>query len=74
IPASDAPNNSSLVSLLGLIGVAVKDLTANVGLQCTTVNVLGLGSDRCNARTVCCEDNSFNGLVALGCTPIGVGL
>ncbi|KXN91791.1 Fruiting body protein SC3 [Leucoagaricus sp. SymC.cos] len=74
IPASDAPNNASLVSLLGLIGVAVKDLTANVGLQCTTVNVLGLGGDSCNAQTVCCENNNFSGVVALGCTPIGVGL
>ncbi|KAG7088861.1 hypothetical protein E1B28_012815 [Marasmius oreades] len=27
-----------------------------------------------NAQTVCCEDNTFNGVIALGCTPINLNL
>ncbi|PFH49489.1 hypothetical protein AMATHDRAFT_147546 [Amanita thiersii Skay4041] len=34
----------------------------------------GISGNSCNAQTVCCENNSFNGVVALGCTPINVSL
>ncbi|TCD65152.1 hypothetical protein EIP91_003045 [Steccherinum ochraceum] len=60
---------------LGLLGIVLQDLNVPVGLTCDPISVLGIGSSSaCSAQTVCCEDNSFSGIVALGCTPINVGL
>ncbi|KAG6835099.1 hypothetical protein H0H93_004839 [Arthromyces matolae] len=57
-----------------LLGVAVEDVTAQVGLTCTPISVLAISGVSCNQQTVCCENNNFNGLVALGCTPINLNL
>ncbi|KAK0464028.1 hydrophobin-251 [Armillaria novae-zelandiae] len=64
----------STKGLLAGLGVVVGDLTADVGLTCSPISVIGVGGTNCNAQTVCCENNNFNGVVALGCTPINVGL
>ncbi|PBK86717.1 hypothetical protein ARMGADRAFT_939952, partial [Armillaria gallica] len=61
-------------SLLGLLGVAVGQLTGNVGVSCTPITVVGLGGTQCSDQVVCCDDNNFNGLVSLGCTPLNIGL
>ncbi|KAK0224893.1 hydrophobin-251, partial [Armillaria nabsnona] len=63
-----------VATLLGLIGVVVSDLTANVGVTCSPISVIGVGGTSCSSQAVCCEGNHFNGLVALGCTPLNVGL
>ncbi|PFH47731.1 hypothetical protein AMATHDRAFT_77057 [Amanita thiersii Skay4041] len=60
--------------LLGLLGVIVGDLVGLVGLTCSPITVIGTGGTSCNAQTVCCTDTSFNGLIALGCTPININL
>ncbi|KAF8178033.1 hydrophobin-251, partial [Pholiota molesta] len=69
---ADAPGISSL---LALVGASVNGLTGQVGVTCSPISVIGggVGSD-CTAQPVCCSNNSFNGVVALGCTPINVGL
>ncbi|KAK0224901.1 hydrophobin [Armillaria nabsnona] len=61
-------------SLLGLLGVAVGQLTGNVGVSCSPITVVGLGGTQCSNQVVCCDDNNFNGLVSLGCTPLNIGL
>ncbi|KAG7445350.1 fungal hydrophobin [Guyanagaster necrorhizus] len=66
-PKSEAAQNA-----LGLVGVPIGDITANVGLTCDPITVIGLGTTSCSNQPVCCENNSFNGVVALGCTPINV--
>ncbi|KAK0451544.1 hydrophobin [Armillaria borealis] len=66
--------SNPVASLLGLLGIALGDAGANVGLTCSPISVIGVGGNACSAQTVCCEGNSFNGLIALGCTPINVGL
>ncbi|KXN84421.1 60S ribosomal protein L27-A, partial [Leucoagaricus sp. SymC.cos] len=40
-----------------------------VGLTCSPLSVIGIGGNQCNAQTVCCDNNNFNGLIAVGCTP-----
>ncbi|KAK2467155.1 hypothetical protein APHAL10511_000704 [Amanita phalloides] len=67
-------NLGSLSSLLGLLGINVSNLTGLVGVTCSPITVIGAGGNSCNAQTVCCENNSFNGVVALGCTPINLNL
>ncbi|PBK61817.1 fungal hydrophobin [Armillaria solidipes] len=64
----------SVTTLLGFLGVVISDLTANVGLTCSPITVLGVGGTQCNNQVVCCNNNNFNGVVALGCTPINIGL
>ncbi|THU84056.1 fungal hydrophobin, partial [Dendrothele bispora CBS 962.96] len=59
---------------LGILGITVQDVTALVGLTCSPISVIGVGGDSCSANPVCCENNSFNGLVALGCVPVDLSL
>ncbi|TFK26325.1 fungal hydrophobin [Coprinopsis marcescibilis] len=74
----DAVEDSASLSspthaLLGVLNVDVTQLTGQVGIACTGVNVIGLGaSPSCSNQQVCCNNNNFNGVVALGCTPINV--
>ncbi|KAK0474294.1 hydrophobin-251 [Armillaria luteobubalina] len=76
LTSSPLPSNlsPSTVALLGLLGVIVGDLTADVGLTCSPISVIGVGGTSCDAQTVCCDDNNFNGVIALGCSPINIGL
>ncbi|ETW76432.1 hydrophobin-like protein [Heterobasidion irregulare TC 32-1] len=60
---------------LGLLGIVVQDLNIPVGLTCTPISVIGVGSGAsCDASPVCCEDNSYNGVVAIGCVPVDLSL
>ncbi|TFK43804.1 fungal hydrophobin-domain-containing protein [Crucibulum laeve] len=69
------PASSSAVSaIFALLGIVIQDLNIDVGLTCSPISVIGLGSNSCTAQAVCCEDNSFKGLVAIGCTPVDLSL
>ncbi|KAF8165581.1 fungal hydrophobin-domain-containing protein [Crassisporium funariophilum] len=67
-----AANSPAVATLLGLLGIVVQDVTAQVGVTCTAITAVGVGSDSCTAQQACCENNSFHGVVALGCSPINV--
>ncbi|KAF9007118.1 origin recognition complex subunit 5 C-terminus-domain-containing protein [Cyathus striatus] len=69
VQAANSPATSTLLSLLG---IAVQDVTAQVGLTCSPISAVGVGGNACTAQPACCTDNSFNGVVALGCTPINI--
>ncbi|KAJ3504774.1 hypothetical protein NMY22_g17809 [Coprinellus aureogranulatus] len=57
--------NDGLVGLLlGLLGIVVKDLTVLIGVTCSP------NPPTCNSQLVCCTNNGFNGVVAIGCTPV----
>ncbi|THV06628.1 fungal hydrophobin [Dendrothele bispora CBS 962.96] len=67
-------NSPAVAGLLGLLGVVVQDITAQVGVTCSPISVIGVAGNSCSAQPVCCENNNFNGVVALGCTPINLNL
>ncbi|KAK7036698.1 hypothetical protein VNI00_011363 [Paramarasmius palmivorus] len=69
-----AANDPSIATVLSGVGVNVQDITGQVGLTCSPITVIGVSGNSCNAQTVCCENNNFNGVVAIGCTPINVNL
>ncbi|KAJ3524072.1 hypothetical protein NMY22_g11165 [Coprinellus aureogranulatus] len=69
-----AANTPAVATLLGLLGVVVQDVTALVGVTCSPLSVIGVGGNSCSAQPVCCTNNSFNGVVAIGCTPININL
>ncbi|KIM37624.1 hypothetical protein M413DRAFT_76973 [Hebeloma cylindrosporum] len=69
---SDDKQATLLASLLGLV---LGPVTTQVGLQCSPLSVIGIGSgSSCSSQPVCCSDNSFNGLVAVGCSPINLNI
>ncbi|KAK7692070.1 sc3 hydrophobin [Cerrena zonata] len=65
-------SSSSANFLLGLLGIVVSDVTALVGLTCSPISVIGVGGSGCSAHPVCCENNSFGGLISIGCIPISL--
>ncbi|PPQ78229.1 hypothetical protein CVT25_015548 [Psilocybe cyanescens] len=67
-------NSAAASSIIALLGIVVQDVTAAVGLNCSPISVIGIGSNSCTAQPVCCENNSFHGLIALGCTPVNINL
>ncbi|ESK88579.1 hydrophobin [Moniliophthora roreri MCA 2997] len=67
--------NEDVANALGLVGVVVQDLNIPIGVNCVPISaVIGIGGNSCSQQPVCCEENNFNGLVALGCTPINANL
>ncbi|KLO14556.1 fungal hydrophobin [Schizopora paradoxa] len=71
--ASEA-STGLLGGLLSLLGIVVGDITGLVGVTCSPITVIGVSGTSCSAQPVCCTNNSFNGLIALGCTPININL
>ncbi|KAI0367144.1 hydrophobin [Pilatotrama ljubarskyi] len=64
-------DSAAVAPILKGLGVVVQDVNALVGVTCTPISVVGVGgSDACSANTVCCQDNSFGGLVSIGCVPV----
>ncbi|KAH8828838.1 fungal hydrophobin-domain-containing protein [Flagelloscypha sp. PMI_526] len=68
VKAND-PSHALLVGLLnlGLLGTAVP-----IGLTCVPINIVGAGGTSCTGQTVCCENNNYNGLVNIGCSPVAL--
>lgn len=45
--------------ILGLLGVVLSDLSILLGLECSPINIIGVGSgNACSATTVCCQNNA----------------
>ncbi|THV06849.1 fungal hydrophobin [Dendrothele bispora CBS 962.96] len=57
-----------LATLLGRPTLTTSDNL--VGLTCDPVTVIGIGGASCSSQLVCCQDNSFNGIIAFGCIPV----
>ncbi|PAV22587.1 hydrophobin [Pyrrhoderma noxium] len=70
----DSGSGGLVSTLLGLLGVVLDGVNVPIGLTCSPISVIGLGGNSCTAQPVCCDNNSFNGLIAIGCTPINIGL
>ncbi|EMD35842.1 hypothetical protein CERSUDRAFT_53215 [Gelatoporia subvermispora B] len=61
------PANSEAASgLLNSVGVVLQDLSTPIGITCSPIAAIGDGSS-CSEKPVCCENNTFNGLIAIGC-------
>ncbi|KAF8236276.1 hypothetical protein L208DRAFT_1252927, partial [Tricholoma matsutake] len=67
------PGDTYLQSLSPQLVAALTSVKVPVGVNCSPISVLG-GGNHCTQQTVCCTDNHFNGLIAIGCTPIALGL
>ncbi|KAI0360652.1 fungal hydrophobin [Trametes cingulata] len=64
-------NSASADLLLGLLGIVLGDITGLIGLGCSPISVVGVGSgNACSANAVCCTNNNVGGLLSVGCIPI----
>ncbi|KAM5545530.1 hypothetical protein V8D89_000568 [Ganoderma adspersum] len=64
-------SSAAASGILGLLGINLQDVTGLIGLQCSPLNVLGLGgSSACSQQPVCCQNNNVGGLISIGCIPI----
>ncbi|KAI0646332.1 fungal hydrophobin [Trametes meyenii] len=66
-------NSASGNLLLGLLGIVLGDLTGLIGLNCSPLSVIGVGSgNACSSNVVCCTNNNVGGLISIGCAPISL--
>ncbi|CAL1710919.1 unnamed protein product [Somion occarium] len=56
--------------LLGLLGIVLNDLDVLLGIDCSPITVIGVGSNGCKAQPVCCQNNAHGGLISIGCIPV----
>ncbi|KAG2067107.1 hydrophobin-3 precursor [Suillus decipiens] len=70
-PVDDYNKNATIS---GGIPIVV-DILGDVGLGCSPISVIGSGDGaNCLQQPVCCSDNTYNGLINIGCTPINIFL
>ncbi|OCH93168.1 fungal hydrophobin [Obba rivulosa] len=68
-----ATSGGLVATLLGLLGIVVGDITGQVGLTCSPITVIGVGTgNECSSNVVCCSDNALGGLISIGCLPISL--
>ncbi|KAH9475218.1 Fruiting body protein SC3 [Psilocybe cubensis] len=68
-------SDGSLVgTLLGLLGVVIQGVEVLVGINCSPIDILGIGQNGCHSQPVCCQNNDFSGIIAIGCVPININL
>ncbi|KAF9532201.1 fungal hydrophobin-domain-containing protein [Crepidotus variabilis] len=67
-------NSAEANFVKSILNIAIP-IGANVAAQCSPLSVIGVGSgSSCSSQPVCCTGNHFNGLVAVGCSPVNVNV
>ncbi|RPD65519.1 fungal hydrophobin [Lentinus tigrinus ALCF2SS1-7] len=71
--STEKANSAAGSAFLGLLGIVLKDTNVLIGLDCSPITVVGVGSgNSCSASTVCCENNNVGGLISVGCVPVSL--
>ncbi|OCH87291.1 fungal hydrophobin [Obba rivulosa] len=64
-------DSDPIASVLKGLGVVIQDITAIVGVNCSPITVVGVGSgSACSGTTVTCSSNELGGLIQIGCVPV----
>ncbi|RDX54517.1 fungal hydrophobin [Lentinus brumalis] len=67
----ESANSAAGSALLSVLGIVVEDVTAQIGLKCSPISVIGAGAgNACSANAVCCQNNNVGGLISIGCLPV----
>ncbi|KAF9521764.1 fungal hydrophobin-domain-containing protein [Crepidotus variabilis] len=71
----EAANTDAISGILAALLVEVQPVTAIIGTSCSPIDVLSIGSGgNCAAQPVCCQNNHYEGLVVIGCSPVNINL
>ncbi|SJL12407.1 related to Fruiting body protein SC1 [Armillaria ostoyae] len=68
------PKSDAVQTALAPLGLNLGDITADVGLTCNPITVIGAGTNQCSSQAACCTGQNYNGLAVLGCIPVNVGV
>ncbi|KAN0073720.1 fungal hydrophobin [Tylopilus felleus] len=63
-------NPLTFLPVVGSLISAVVNLDA--GITCTPISVLALSGTSCTSQVACCDNDNFNSLVGVSCSPINV--
>ncbi|KDQ62773.1 hypothetical protein JAAARDRAFT_190053 [Jaapia argillacea MUCL 33604] len=67
----EAASSPAAAAVIKSLGIVVQDVNALVGLTCSPITAVGVGSGTaCSASPVCCTDNSWGSAISLGCLPV----
>ncbi|GJE88254.1 hydrophobin family protein [Phanerochaete sordida] len=70
--STEDANSAAGTALLGLLGIAVQDVTGLIALDCSPISVIGVGSgSACSGTTVSCTNNEAGG-IGIGCVPVSL--
>ncbi|KAI0093278.1 hypothetical protein BDY19DRAFT_923062 [Irpex rosettiformis] len=70
--STESANSAAGSALLSLLGIDLSDLNVLLGLTCSPISVVGVGSgSECSGTTVSCS-NGIVGGVGIGCVPISL--
>ncbi|KAF8154175.1 fungal hydrophobin-domain-containing protein [Crassisporium funariophilum] len=73
-------NQVGTVDSLGLAddfeakGIVIDPFDAVIAVNCSPITIGGVGGNSCNAQPVCCNNNTYNGLVNVGCVVVNINL
>ncbi|PCH38992.1 fungal hydrophobin [Wolfiporia cocos MD-104 SS10] len=71
--STESASSAAGSQLLGLLGIVLEDADVLLGLDCSPLDVVGVGSgSECNAEPVCCTENGIGDLISIGCVPISL--
>ncbi|KAG2140577.1 hydrophobin, partial [Suillus clintonianus] len=67
----DQYNNNA--TMFGGIPIAA-DVLGDVGIDCTPITIIGLFASgaNCFQQPVCCSNETYDGVINIGCTPINI--
>ena len=52
-------DSAGIAAILALLGIVLQDVNAAVGLDCSPITVIGVGTgNSCSANVVCCQNNN----------------
>jgi hypothetical protein len=69
LQSSSSDNSGTLLN--NLVPINLQGLTGSLGLDCTPIDVLGIGNSGCTQQTACCSGDTY-GTVTLACEPINL--
>ncbi|OSD08040.1 hydrophobin 1 [Trametes coccinea BRFM310] len=71
--STEKANSAAGSMILGLLGIVLQDLDVVLGLNCSPITVIGVGTGAaCSAEAVCCQNNNVGGLISIGCVPVSL--